>query len=189
MMIIRNEQVAVFSDAAEEEFVQRLTKHLKENYADAVVRLPEEETPLAELEDDTLHRLVLVSIERARGHGLTKESSISAFSSLMFEAAPNFDEHNLSKLCLEDEQVEPDKRLDEILKIFNEKHWEKIRTDYDTAAWEQKPVQADSGESEEIEDFTSTFKRASKEEKDIGKTLIESDANENPATPRNFIKS
>ena len=134
-MIIRSRQMEVFESAAQADFGRRLTEHLLENYAKSVVRLPAQESAVDELPKETLDLLVRRSVERARRYDLSFESSISAFSAVMFDAAPNFDEHSVSKLCLNDENIEPNSRLDELLKLLTEKHWEKIRADYDVNSW------------------------------------------------------
>ena len=149
-MIIRSEQITVFQSAAEDEFESDLCSHLRENYAESLVRLPEEEYLVKDLPDETLHRLVGVGIGRARSYGLTFESSIAAYTALMFEAAPNFDKHRLSNLCLKDQNIDPNDRLDEILKAFSDKHWERIKSDYDVDAWE--PVEEIEEDEEIVED-------------------------------------
>lgn len=178
-MIIRAEQMDVFRSAAEENFEQRLIRHLRENYADSVVRLPETESPLSELSEETLHSLVKVSIERARSYGLSFESSISAFSALMFEAAPNFDAHNLSSLCLHDENIAPNERIDEILNLLTEEHWERIRKDYDARAWQPNAERAETAEE--------TGKGENQAEKtanpDFAETVINAEMSERAKTP------
>jgi len=42
----------------------------------------------------------------------------------------------LCQVLLNDEEVEPDRRLDEMLDVLTEKNWESIRADYDPTAWE-----------------------------------------------------
>jgi len=151
-MLIRAEQMTVFEATAEEKFARRLTVHLLENYPTAVVRLPDTESAVNELPAETLHSLVIVSIERARSYGLTFESSISAFSAVMFEVAPNFDTHRLSQVMLHDENIEPDARLDELLEVLTEKNWETIRGDYDVNGWQSKAATEDSEDGEKSAD-------------------------------------
>lgn len=134
-MIIRSKQMEVFESAAEEDFVQRLTTHLLESYANSVVRLPDQESSVDKLPKETLELLVGRSIEHARSYDLSFESSISAFSAIMFDVAPNFDKYGMCQLCLKDENIEPNARISELLKLLSETHWEKIRTDYDVKAW------------------------------------------------------
>jgi hypothetical protein len=135
MLIIRSEQMAVFETSGDD-FVLRLTKHMREDYGETVVRLPAEETAVKDLTDETLEKLVRVCIERAHSYGLTFESAISAYCAVMFETAPNFDQYNLCQLCLKDENIDPNKRLDEIITLFSEDNWKKVDDHYDVNAWE-----------------------------------------------------
>ena len=57
-MIIRSQQMEVFETAAEEDFVRRLGTHLRENYANSLVRLPDKESVVKELDEETLNELV-----------------------------------------------------------------------------------------------------------------------------------
>lgn len=132
--------------AAEEKFVRRITAHLLEEYPTAAVKLPDMETTVAGLPEETLQSLVRSSVERARSYSLDQESSIAAFSTLMFEVAPNFDKHNLSQVLLNDESVEPNVRLDELLEVLTEKNWETVRKTYDPEAWFEQPEESEPEE-------------------------------------------
>lgn len=149
-MIIRSEQMEVFESAAEDDFVQRIGVHLRENYANSLVRLIDKESVVKELDKETLDKLVRHSIARARIYELSFESTISAFTAIMFDVAPNFDRHSMSKLCLKDESIEPNSRLNELLKILTDEHWEKMRADYDVNAWQ--PGAENTESSEKIEE-------------------------------------
>jgi hypothetical protein len=134
---IRSEQMSVIETVAQENFVRRLAGHLRENYAAAVVTLPSgRQTTTTELPEEKLYSLIRAGIARARGHEIGLESATAGFVAVMFEIAPNFDTHRLSQVLLNDEEIEPNSRLDELLKVLTEKNWESIRADYDPAAWE-----------------------------------------------------
>lgn len=125
-------------NASEQSFVERLAAHLRENYGDAVVRLPDEEEAktVAGLPAETLEMLVSRSIKRARSYGLSHQSAIAAFSALMFEVAPNFDSHKLSRMLLNDENTEPNARLNELLEVLTDKNWETIKEAYNPQEWQ-----------------------------------------------------
>lgn len=164
---IRNEQMSVIEAVAQEKFVRRIAAHLLKEYSKAVVILPDDKKfTVDELPEETLYDLVRTGMERARRYGLTFESSIAAFTAVMFEVAPGFDTHQLSQVLLNDEEVEPNARLDELLNVLTEKNWESIRADYDPQAW--KPKQEidveETSKKEEIKakpkdsDFQATVK-------------------------------
>ena len=136
--------MSVIQSAAEENFAQRLGKHLRARYSDAVVILPDRETTVGELADADFLPLVQISIDRARSRDFSFESSISAFSALMFRVAPNFDAHELAQPFLTDENIEPNARLDSMIEQLTEKDWETIKKTYDASAW--KPPQPETEE-------------------------------------------
>jgi hypothetical protein len=157
---IRAEQMSVIQAVAEENFVRRIADHLLTQYPKAEVRLPDDKkSAVDELEEETLHSLVRTGIARARGYGLSFESSIAAFTAVMFEVAPNFDTHRLSQVLLNDEEVDPNHRLDELLNVLTEKNWESIRADYDPQAWILKEA---GGEVEEPKETDQPVKAESK---------------------------
>lgn len=152
---IRAEQMTVIEAVAQENFVRRIAAHLLAEYPKAVVSLPDDEkSTVDELPEETLHDLIRVGIERARGHELTFESAIAAFVAVMFEVAPNFDTHRLSQVLLNDEEIEPNARLDELLNVLNEKNWEAIREDYDPKAWNAEQETDNADETQESDELT-----------------------------------
>lgn len=127
--------MTVIQTVTEENFIRRIAAHIREEYAKSVVKLPDSELAVEELPEDTLHLMVRGAVEKARSYGLTFESSIAAFAAVMFEVAPNFDEHRLCQVLLDDEEIEPDLRLDEMLGVLTQKNWDSIRESYDANAW------------------------------------------------------
>jgi hypothetical protein len=144
--------MAAIEEAAEEKFVVRLAAHLLQKYSQSVVTQPDMKSTVAELPEENLHSLVRISIAHARSYDLRKESAISAFSALMFEVAPNFDKHQLSRLILNDETVEPEARLDQLLEALNENNWTAIRKTYDPEAWRPKPEAEEPAETKSEEE-------------------------------------
>jgi hypothetical protein len=137
-MLIRAEQMAVFQKRADDDFARRLGAHLRENYETTVVRLPDKETTVAELSDDELNALVNIGIERSRQNGFSYESTISAFTAIMFDVAPNFSEHEIAQPILKDENAEPNSRIDKLLEQLTEEDWNTIKNSYDASAWKPK---------------------------------------------------
>jgi hypothetical protein len=126
----------VMQAVAEANFERQLARHLRESYADSVVKLPDGgEFPISDLLEDTLGNLIRVGISRAGLYEMTLQSSISSFVALMFAVAPNFDEHRLCGVLLGDEEKAPDARIEDVLTVLTEKNWEAIRNDYDPTAW------------------------------------------------------
>src|SRR5438094_8947043 len=141
---IRREQMDVMNAVAEADFERRLAEHLRQNYADSVVKLPDGgEFTVGTLTAETLDTLVRVGIARARRYELTFESSIATFVALMFHVCPNFDEHRLCQVLLADEEKDPNERVQEIPKVLSENNWDSIREGYNPEAWNE-PTDAEA---------------------------------------------
>jgi len=123
---------------SEANFERRIADHLRQNYADSVVKLPDGgEFTVGTLTAETLDALVRVGIARARRYELTFESSIATFVALMFHVCPNFDEHRLCQVLLADEETEPNERVQEIPKVLSEHNWASVRESYNPEAWSE----------------------------------------------------
>jgi hypothetical protein len=71
------------SAKADQELAELIFDHLCDEQPEAV----------AELRDPEILRRVHIGIERARAHDLDSDGAITAFVTLMFLVAPNFDQH------------------------------------------------------------------------------------------------
>jgi hypothetical protein len=129
--------MVVMQAVSEANYVRQIVAHIRGSYADSKVVLPDDdrERTVSELSEEELERWVRAGINKARVYELTLQSSISAFVALMFDVAPNFDDHRLCEVLLGDEEKQPDERIDEVLSVLSEKNWEAIRRDYDPQAW------------------------------------------------------
>jgi hypothetical protein len=141
MIVIREEQFAAFHGITEAAFERRIVDHLLQRHADEVVRLPAGERAIAELPDETLQGMVRTGVARARSYGLTWESSIFAFVTLMFVAAPNFDEHPIINHILKSVDVEPDLRVNKLWELTSEGTWAAVEERYDAGAWLALPAE------------------------------------------------
>ena len=135
MLKIRPEQIRAFQPVADAEFVERLAVHVRAEHADAPVFLPEGETTVGLLTDERLHEMVRRGVERARSYGITWESTLGAFVTIMFVAAPNFDEHPLIRRVLSDEKVDANARVERLWELTTEENWEVVAQNYDASAW------------------------------------------------------
>lgn len=122
MLKIRKEQFAAFAPKTDDEIIDFIVAHLRTESADLVERLP------------SLPEMVRNGVARARSHGLRSLEDLTAFVSIMFEVAPNFDEHPALREALEDESVEVDERLDGLFDSELDEAWEEAAR-YDGAAW------------------------------------------------------
>lgn len=87
------------------------------------------------LPDKLLFEMVRAGEDRARGHGLTWESSITAFVALMFEFSPNFDEHPRVAALLRDPLVDVNQRVRNLTRVVTHEVWREVRQMEDADAW------------------------------------------------------
>ena len=147
-LTIRAEQMSEIEQGTQEKFVQRIAAHLLVDYPDAVVILPSQEKFTVDtLPKETRLELVRVAIVRAREFKMVFESSIAAFTAIMFETAPNFYKHTLCQVILNDD-LEPDAQIDMLVSVLNEKTVKTIQERYDPLAW--KLAEEENIEAEEV---------------------------------------
>jgi hypothetical protein len=134
-LTIRAQQMSEIEQGTQEKFVQRLARHLLADYPKSVVILPSaEKFTIDTLPKETLAELVRVAVVRARQFRMVFESSIAAFTAIMFETAPNFYKHTLCQVILNDD-LEPDAQIEMLLSVLNEKTVKTIQERYDPLAW------------------------------------------------------
>jgi hypothetical protein len=122
---IRAEQMEVFQRRAEEAFVRRVVQHLRSEHAKAIERY----------DDGLLREIVQEGIGRARRHGLTWESSLTAFVALLFEVAPDFDRHPSIARILQDERIPANHRVRALVDRIGEEEWEEAAGLGDPDRW------------------------------------------------------
>ncbi len=114
MLIIRNEQMAVFQEKAEQDFILSVVKQLRSSHEAALQGVNEEE----------LNKRVAYGIRRAKKYGMTWKNNLTAFVTLMFEIAPDFDMFPVFQKYLTDENIPSDDRMGLLLKETSEDDWQ-----------------------------------------------------------------
>jgi hypothetical protein len=135
MLKVRPEQSDAFQLQAEADFVERIAAYLVADYSDLVIQLPEGPLSVEQIPADQLSQMIENGIARARVYGLSFESSLSAFVTLMFVVAPNFDENPSIHQVLTDEKTETNSRLDNLWGRTSEENWATAKQMYDANAW------------------------------------------------------
>ena len=125
MLHIREEQMAVFQQQAERNFVSSVVENLRTNHPAAV-----KDTP-----DDTLHKRVEYGIQSAREYGLSWKNSLSTFVTLMFVIAPDFDRLSAFKQFLTDEGVPPNERMELLLEKTTDADWQEAEKASEPNNW------------------------------------------------------
>lgn len=103
-MLMRSEQLAIFERTAQAHFATSLRDFLRQAHSSVRVRLPSGVYLLQGITDGVLLELISRSIEKGRLYSLTWQSSLAAFVTLMFTAAPELrcrssDPSNTDRSC------------------------------------------------------------------------------------------
>ena len=116
MLKIRKEQIDAFLPKTDEEVVDFIVAHLREESPSLIERVPPE----------SLREMVGNGVARARGHGLRRLEDLTAFVSIMFEIAPDFDEHTELRHVLRDDSIPADERMDELFDPELDDAWAEV---------------------------------------------------------------
>jgi hypothetical protein len=115
----------------------RLLQHDPEAFVDSIIEFLDQESPelVEDVPRDSLREMVANGITRARSHGFHTDEDLMAFVAVMFEIAPNFDEHPEILRALRDETVPLEERFDAIFDTVSQEAWSEAELNYDPEAW------------------------------------------------------
>jgi hypothetical protein len=134
-MVIRATQMAVFEKKAPDDFVFSLRDYLRRSHGTVRVRLPIGVYVLQDIPERMLTELVRRSIEKGKLYSLTWQSSLAAYVTLMFVAAPNFDADTFVHRTLTDPAVFFNERVERVCEWATDSDWERVRKAYEPTAW------------------------------------------------------
>jgi hypothetical protein len=123
---IRPEQHKEFDLTAEKSFVDRCIKFLQE-------KLPAQSNSLP---PKILRERVEAGITHARSYGVTWQSSLLMFVTLMFEIGPNFDRHSSIQPLLRDKSRRPDVRIKHIVNNVSSEDWKRVSEQTNQSFWD-----------------------------------------------------
>lgn len=116
------------SKAIERDLIKVIYWHLRNHHAKVIQHL----------DRDQLEERVEISVARGRRYGFQTISDLAGFSALMFELAPNFDEHPSFQRILGDRETLPELKLRRLSQQISEKDWREALSSYDKLFWRRK---------------------------------------------------
>lgn len=125
MLTIRKEQIQHFIAENNDALVRLIRQIMRECCPGRV----------EDYSDKLLDGMIRLGIERARKHEFEQSETIAAFVSVMFEIAPDFDEHPHIKQVLEDTNYSVDDRFFQLWQRIDEKAWQEAENKYDAKLW------------------------------------------------------
>jgi len=125
MLIIREEQIQHFIAVDDEQLVEVISGAIRRAKPERV----------ADYDDEKLAKMVKIGIERARSHELTKAEDIAAYTAVMFEISPRFDEQEDIRRSLADTTFPPDARFYQLFESISDEAWQQAEQLYESKAW------------------------------------------------------
>lgn len=122
---LRDSQLKLCSEAIDRDLVKVIYWHLRNHHAKSVQFV----------DKAILETRVGFAIEKARRYGLGTISDLAGFAALMFELAPNFDEHPAFRRVLEDPQLPPDAKMRKLSHTISDREWNEAMRLYDRTYW------------------------------------------------------
>lgn len=111
--------------AIEADLVKVIQWHLRGHHSRVVQHLSREQ----------LEKRIEVAVMRARRYGFQSVSDLAGFAALMFELAPNFDEHPSFKRVLTDRDTVPEMKLRRLSQTISESDWKEALELFDREFW------------------------------------------------------
>ena len=111
--------------AIDRDLVKVIGWHLRNHHAKSVQHLAKA----------LLEERVEFAVGRARRYSLGTVSDLAGFTALMFELAPNFDEHPSFKRVLSDPTIPPETKIKRLSQAITDREWDEAQSQYDRAFW------------------------------------------------------
>lgn len=111
--------------AIEADLVKVIQWYLRSHHSRVVQHLTREQLELR----------VQVAVMRARRYGFQSVSDLAGFAALMFELAPNFDDHPSFKKVLADRETLPEMKLRRLSQTISESDWKEALGLFDREFW------------------------------------------------------
>ena len=125
MLIIREEQIQHFIAQDEPELVKLIAGIIRAENSERVEGHS----------DETLEAMIRIGIERARSYDFELAEDLAAFIAVMFEISPEFDRQEDIKNLLEDKNLAPAQRFEQIWGRIPEDVCAQAQETYNAAAW------------------------------------------------------
>jgi len=122
---LRESQLKLCAEAIDRDLVKVIYWHMRNHHS----------RPVQFLGRDELEARVQVAIQCARRYGLGTISDLAGYTALMFELAPNFDEHPSFKRVLEDRTVPNETKMRRLSQVISDAEWNEVAASYDRHYW------------------------------------------------------
>lgn len=136
VITVQPHQMEALARQSERDFENRLIEHVRRTRRGQLkVPTPSGAITVAELPESKMREMVRCGIAKARRYGMTWQSSIAAFTVLMFDVGPNLDRHPVVHAELTHPDVPDQSRVEHLVAAVPPPVWHEVRKSYDEQAW------------------------------------------------------
>jgi hypothetical protein len=125
LLQLRDGQLKQCGEAIDRDLVKVIYWHLRNHHAKAVQFV----------DKARLHERIQFAINKGRRYGLATVADLAGFSALMFELAPNFDEHPSFRKVLVDGSVPAEGKMKRLSQVISDREWQEAAELYDREFW------------------------------------------------------
>lgn len=122
---LRDSQLRQCGEAIERDLIKVISWHLRNHHSRCVQYLSKE----------TLEERVSYAIAKGRQYSLYTVADLAGFAALMFELAPNFDEHPSFRSVLADPTIPGDVKMRRLSQVISDQEWQEAVLMYDRNYW------------------------------------------------------
>lgn len=122
---LRHAQLRQCTDAIDRDLIKVIYWHLRNHHPKCVQFL----------DKPTLQSRVHHCITKARQYRLGTVSDLAGFAALMFELAPNFDQHPSFKKILSDSALPAEAKMRKLSQVITDREWDEALRLYDKGFW------------------------------------------------------
>lgn len=125
LLRLQESQLNKCSAAIDRDLVKVIYWHLRNHHARVVQFISR----------DVLEDRIRYAIRRARQYSLGTISDLAGYTALMFELAPNFDQHPSFRRVLQDPSVPPEAKMRRLSQVISDREWEEAVALFDRTFW------------------------------------------------------
>jgi hypothetical protein len=125
LLQLTESQLRSCADAIDRDLVKVIYWHLRNHHARAVQFL----------DASTLQNRIHYAISKARRYSLSTIADLAGFTALMFELAPNFDDHPSFRQVLADPMLKPEAKMRRLSQVISDREWDEAKSLFDPHFW------------------------------------------------------
>lgn len=128
LLNLRDAQLRKCGEAIDRDLIKVIYWHLRNHHSKSVQFLAK---PVLE------ERIAVAVTKARRRYSLGTVSDLAGFTALMFELAPNFDEHPSFRAVLVDPSLPPETKMRRLSQVITDREWREALNLYDRSFWKK----------------------------------------------------